>query len=112
MPATVRRLLEEIPLHVEDYPSAQVMRDTGASSRDELCGLYTGVPLPDRSVQQSGQLPDVITIYREGIRAAAADARGQVAPVALKEEIRKTILHELAHYHGMDEDELTDLGYD
>ena len=111
LPSLVHRLLQKIPLHVEDYPSAEVMQRTGVTYRDELCGLFTGVPMTGQSVEQSGNLPDVVTIYREGIVAASVDSRGRVRIRRLKEEIRKTILHELAHYHGIDEDELNQLGY-
>jgi predicted Zn-dependent protease with MMP-like domain len=108
----VHAALERIPLHVEDYPSRQVMRQLGVRRRDELCGLYTGVPLTERSLEHPPGLPDVVTIYREGIVAAAADDRGRVSPRTLKEEIRKTILHELAHHHGLSEEELAELGYE
>ncbi|MBN2476263.1 MAG: metallopeptidase family protein [Pirellulales bacterium] len=111
LPAAIHELLEQVPLHVEDYPSAEVMAKTGARYRDELCGLYTGIPLPSRSVLHSGTLPDVVTIYREGILEMARDARGRIRPDRLRREIRTTILHELAHHHGLDEDELRELGY-
>ena len=111
MPPMVHDLIESVPLHVEDYPSARVMAELGVRYREELCGLYTGIPLTDRSVGQSGTMPDVVTIYREGIVAIAADLDGQVRPDRLRQEIRTTLLHELAHHHGMDEDELRQLGY-
>jgi len=111
MPPLVHELIERVPLHVEDYPSAQVMADMGVPYREGLCGLYTGIPLPNRSVQHSGTLPDVVTIYREGILESARDAYGRVRTNRLRDEIRITILHELAHHHGLGEDELRELGY-
>jgi predicted Zn-dependent protease with MMP-like domain len=54
---------------------------------------------------------DFVTIYREGILALVEDEQGRITTKAVREEIRKTILHELAHYHGIDEDELWELGY-
>jgi predicted Zn-dependent protease with MMP-like domain len=111
MPPLVHELIEKVPLHVEDYPSAEVMAKTGVRRRNHLCGLYTGVPLTQRSVLHSGTLPDVVTIYREGILAASSGASGRIRKDRLKREIRTTILHELAHHHGLDEDELRDLGY-
>lgn len=111
LPPLVHELIEKVPLHVEDYPSADVMAKTGVRHRSELCGLFTGIPLTDRSIRHSGTLPDVATIYREGILAAAADAYGRIRTDRLREEIRITILHELAHFHGLDEDELRQLGY-
>jgi predicted Zn-dependent protease with MMP-like domain len=111
LPPAVHELIEQVPLHVEDHPSRRLMAKMGVRHREQLCGLYTGIPLTDRSVQHSGTLPDVVTIYREGILAAARDARGRVRADRLRREIRTTVLHELAHHHGLDEEELRELGY-
>jgi predicted Zn-dependent protease with MMP-like domain len=111
LPPMVHDLIEQVPLHVEDYPSPQVMAELGVKYRDELCGLYTGIPLDRRSITQSGNLPDVVTIYREGILAAAADSSGRVSRKRLRGQIRITILHELAHHHGISEKDLEELGY-
>jgi predicted Zn-dependent protease with MMP-like domain len=112
MPPRIHELIDEVPLHLEDYPSPQVMREMGVGYRDELCGLYTGIPITEKSIEHSGQLPDVVTLYREGILAAAIDRHGRVSKKRLRREIRVTILHELGHYHGLDEDELRRLGYE
>ena len=111
MPPMIHELIEQVPLHVEDYPSRRVMESTGVEYPEQLCGLYTGIPLTERSVMQSGTLPDVVTIYREGILAAAADRNGRIRTKPLLRQIRITILHELAHHHGLDEDDLRKLGY-
>ena len=111
LPPLVHELIEKVPLHVEDYPSARMMVRLGVRYRGQLCGLYTGVPLTDRSVQHSGTLPDVVTVYREGVLNSARDAGGRIRTDRLRREIRTTILHELAHHHGLDEDELRELGY-
>ena len=87
------------------------MRDRDVEYLDDLCGLYTGIPLTQRSIEHSGTLPDVVTIYREGILTAAADRHGRIRNDRLREEIRITILHELGHHHGLTEDDLRELGY-
>ena len=110
MPAQVHDLLEQVPLHVEDYPSEEIMDQRDVEYLDELCGLYTGIPIGDRSIWHSGTLPDVVTIYREGILSAAADAAGRINSRRVREQIRITILHELGHHHGMTEEELQKLG--
>jgi predicted Zn-dependent protease with MMP-like domain len=112
MPPLVHQLLEKVPLYVEDYPSDQIMKEMELQYRDDLCGLYTGIPLNERSISQSGQLSDVVTIYREGIWSLAADDSGHVSRKQLRHDIRITILHELAHHHGLSEEELEELGYD
>ena len=111
MPPLVHELIERVPLHVEDYPSADVMERTGVRYIDSLCGLYTGIPIGEKSVWHSGVMPDVVTIYREGILSVAADRTGRIATERLREEIRITIFHELAHHHGLNEDDLQKLGY-
>ena len=111
MPLSVHELIERVPLHVEDYPSAEVMERIGVRYIDSLCGLYTGIPIGDKSVWHSGVMPDVVTIYREGILSVAADRTGRITTERLREEIRITILHELAHHHGLNEDDLHKLGY-
>lgn len=111
MPPLIHELIEKVPLHVEDYPSDDVMDRMDVQYIDDLCGLYTGIPIGDKSVMHSGTMPDVVTIYREGILSAAADKHGKITTDRLREEIRITILHELAHHHGLTEAELTRLGY-
>jgi predicted Zn-dependent protease with MMP-like domain len=111
LPPLIHELIEQVPLHVEDYPSEEVMQRTGAEYLDDLCGLYTGIPIGQKSVTHSGTLPDVVTIYREGILTAAADRHGRITSKRLREEIRITVLHELAHHHGLTEEELKKLGY-
>ena len=111
LPSLVHELIERVPLHVEDYPSEEMMRRLRVRHIDVLCGLYTGIPIGEKSVMHSGTMPDVVTIFREGILSAAADAHGRIRTDRLREQIRITILHELAHHHGLTEQELRELGY-
>jgi predicted Zn-dependent protease with MMP-like domain len=111
LPPMVHELIEKVPLHVEDYPSDEVMDRMGIEYIDDLCGLFTGIPIGEKSIWHSAPLPDVVTIYREGILSASADDQGRIRTDRLREQIRITILHELAHYHGLTEDELQKLGY-
>ena len=111
LPQQVHELLDEVPMIVEDYPSPQIMRKMGVRRRGDLCGLYTGIPLTDRSVEHSGVLSDAVHIFREGILSMATDRRGRIDEEELRRQIRITILHELGHHHGFDEDDLEALGY-
>ena len=85
---------------------AIVVEDENAEDPD-LFGLYTGIPLTDRgSGSYAGVLPDKIAIYRVPLEAEFGDDRE-----LLEEEIRVTVLHEIAHHFGIDEDRLDELGW-
>jgi predicted Zn-dependent protease with MMP-like domain len=111
LPAEAKKLFDDVPMVVDDYPSREVLQRTGVRHRAALCGLYTGVPLIHRSVMQSGIPSDVIHIYREGILRQATSRSGEINAEKLRGQIRITILHELGHHHGMTEKELRGLGY-
>ena len=116
LPAEVHELLEEVPLLVEDYPSDDILEAFDLEYRDDLCGLHDGIALTDRSVEAptpDDGIPDHILIYREGIVAHAANVEGRRRPsdAAVRREIRITILHEIGHHFGLDEDDLDRLGY-
>ncbi len=111
LPESLRALLDQVPVYVEDYPSRKIMRQMGVTRRDELCGLFTGVPITEQSPSDPQLLPPYVTLYREGILAATREIHGRITPKTLREQIRITLLHELAHYHGLDERQLEDLGY-
>lgn len=112
LPPLVHELIAKVPLHVEDYPSERIMRRLRVRYGDQLCGLFTGIPLSDKSIEHSGTLPDVVTIYREGILARAVGRDGRISVKRLRKEIRITILHELGHYHGLNEGDLRQMGYE
>lgn len=111
MPEQVHRLLDEVTMYVEDHPSRETMVRLRVRRRDQLCGLYTGIPLGSRSVEHSGILSDAVYIFREGIMSLATDRHGNIDQDELCRQIRLTVLHELGHHHGMSEKELRKLGY-
>lgn len=111
LPQTVHRLLDEVPMIVEDYPSPQIMRKMNVRRRGDLCGLYTGIPLTERSVEHAGVLSDAIHLFREGVLGLAVGPDGRIDEPELQRQIRITILHELGHYHGLTEEDLEELGY-
>jgi predicted Zn-dependent protease with MMP-like domain len=72
---------------------------------DELLGLYEGVALTERDSDYSGSLPDAITIYRETL-LDVCDSEEEVV-----EEVAITVIHEIAHHFGIDDDRLHELGW-
>ena len=101
----VERAIASLPPELRE-----AVRNVDISVEDELpedpdCfGLYEGVPLPERG-DWAGAIPDRIRIFRLPLVESFPD------PDELEREIRITVLHELAHYFGIDEDRLEDLGY-
>ena len=111
LPQQVQDFMNDVPLVVEDYPSPEIMRRLRVRGRSALCGLYTGIPLINRSIHHWGVPSDVIHIYREGILCQAGLRQGQVDVEELRNQIRFTILHEYGHHVGLTERDLRDLGY-
>lgn len=72
---------------------------------DELLGLYEGVALTERDSDYSGSLPDAIFIYRDAL-LEVCDSEDQVV-----EEVAITVIHEIAHHFGIDDDRLHELGW-
>lgn len=112
LPDRFREWIEEVPVVVEDRPSSDLVRDLGMDDDEGLAGLHSGISLTERSVEDHAGLPDEIRIFREGVVDLAGGWSGPDAPVRLAREIRITLLHELGHHFGLDEDDLADLGYD
>ncbi len=102
----VRKALDSLPPNIAAglRNVAVVVEDENLDDPD-LFGLYHGVPLPERG-DGAGLLPDKISIYRIPLEESFHD------PAELREEIRITVLHELAHYFGIDEDRISELGYE
>ena len=111
LPPQVTEFMERVPLFVEDYPSPQVMRKMRIRHPANLLGLYSGVPLIERSVDQTRMMSDVIHIYRLGILSQSRSRDGGFDETELRRQIRKTILHEYGHHVGLSERELRQLGY-
>jgi predicted Zn-dependent protease with MMP-like domain len=131
MPPKIHALLEEVPVIVDDRPEGPLLKsllgEFGIDERDKaevedfaatLCGLHSGVPLTERSVETGSSLPEDIHIFREGIVDLAGgwdpqDGEGaEDVDDAVYEEIMITLLHEIGHHFGLDEDQLAELGYE
>lgn len=122
LPRRLKSLLDEAPLIVEDRPSPGLLQELGidADEADTLCGLHSGTPLTHRSVEHGHDLPETIHLFREGIVEEAGgwelrtdnDGREVGGDGRVMDEIRITLLHEIGHHFGLDENDLAELGYD
>lgn len=105
--ALVEEALDEIPDElfalVENCVIA--VEDDAPADDPDLFGLYEGVPLTERDTAYSGFLPDRIRIFRNTI-LAACDTEDDVV-----DEVYVTVVHEVAHFFGIDDDRLDELGY-
>jgi predicted Zn-dependent protease with MMP-like domain len=115
LPDEIRSWLDEVPVVVLDRPTPQMLRDLGVDPADEeeagtICGLHSGVALTERSVDR-GDLPSVIHIFREGIVNLAGGWDQPEADDEVFSEIWITLLHEIGHHFGLDEEDLEELGY-
>lgn len=105
LPDRFQRAIDNVEFVIEEWPSPELMADVGVPEGDTLLGLYEGIPLTERTQDYGMVTPDVITLFQGPIE----DAAGQ-DPVAIRTEVRHTVLHELAHYFGIDDDRLMQLG--
>ena len=104
LPDFFREKLSNVEVLVADWPTPAEVRAAGARSRYELLGLYQGIPLTHRTGNYTMVLPDKITIYRMPIERICRSRR------AIVRQVRRTVLHELAHHFGISDDRLRELG--
>ena len=105
LPAAFARWVAEVSIVVEDEPSPRLLREMGLGDNEELLGLFSGFAITRRSVDDTGRLPSQIMIFRRPLMDMCRNRE------ELAREIRRTLLHELGHYAGFDEDELDEMGY-
>ncbi len=103
LPPELSTLLDNVAIVVDDWPEYSTPLVSGDPG-DALYGLYEGVPLTERGAGYYGMLPDKITIFRGPLeRDFPRDE--------LEEQIRITVVHEIAHHFGLNDDRLEELGW-
>jgi predicted Zn-dependent protease with MMP-like domain len=103
IPAPFREALAEVAVVIDDEPTSDQRRDNHLADGEMLYGLYEGVPRIEYGADWSG-IPNRITLFRLPLEEDFAD------PDELAEEVRITVIHELAHHLGIDDDRLDALG--
>ena len=103
IPSPFRDALAEVAIVIDDEPTSQQRRDNELPDGESLYGLYEGVPRTEYGADWSAA-PNRITLFRLPLEEDFAD------PVELAEEVRITVIHELAHHLGIDDDRLDELG--
>ncbi|MBI4514627.1 MAG: metallopeptidase family protein [Deltaproteobacteria bacterium] len=106
LPEEFAARLENVEVVVEDEPAPDLLREMELDPRrDTLFGLYQGVPLSDRGAGYGMVLPDRITIFYRPL------VRTYHTPGAIRRQIKKTVVHEVGHFFGLDDDEIRAAGY-
>ena len=108
LPAELREKMQNVQIVIEDWPEPELLEEMGLDpDQDILYGLYLGTPLTEREFDAVAPLPDKISIYQKALEEDFGDDVEE-----LKREIRTTVVHELAHHFGIEDDELEELGWE
>lgn len=107
LPEPFRQRMENVRIVIEDVDSPAQRRQAGLGRSSMLLGLYEGVPLPRRGIDYGvvPVMPDTITLFQKNIESIARSESD------VRRQIRETLIHEIAHHFGMDEDEIREAGY-
>ncbi len=100
LPEEFADLLENVAVMVAEEPDPEDLVELGLEPDEELFGLYQGIPLDDRGTFYQGAMPDRVFLYRGPI-LRHCESRRQVI-----REIRDTLVHELGHHFGLDEEDM------
>jgi len=105
LPTGLRERINNVAIVVENAPSPAQLRRSSVPPGNTLLGLYEGIPLTQRTSHYGNVVPDKITLFQAPIEAAAG-----YDPARIRKQVRRTVLHELAHYFGIGDDRLEELG--
>ncbi len=103
-PDEIKKHLHNILITVKNSPS-DIEDYTGAADKDSILGLFVGIPLIEKSITYPQLYPDIIYLFQSNLEKICETAE------QLEEEIEITVVHEIAHYVGMTEERLEELGY-
>ena len=106
LPEEFRQALDNLAIVVEDWPDPEMVEEITGDPEEVIYGLFTGTPLPERRLEDSGDLPPVIALYQGPLEEDFPDQS------ELTREVETTLIHELAHFMGFDEDEVRKYGYE
>ncbi len=106
VPPQFRQYMENLAVEIRQRPTPELLKRLKVRGGRDLLGVYHGTALTDKSVEAPFEYPETIFIFQRSIEALC-DTRRDVV-----EQVRVTVLHEIGHHFGMDEDDLEELGYD
>jgi predicted Zn-dependent protease with MMP-like domain len=100
----IREVLEDTAFFVQPLPPEELLKDCVPPLDPQLLGLFVGHNLLERTVQDSGRLPNTMYLFQKNLERAVSSRE------ELEEEIRITVLHEIGHHLGWDEEDLEKRG--
>ncbi len=106
IPPEIREHLDNLVISVKKRPSREMLREMDLPPDEPLLGLFDGIPLIEQSVTSPPLFPATIYLFQEPLEEICETLE------ELEEEIEVTVVHEVAHFVGMDEERLAELGYD
>jgi predicted Zn-dependent protease with MMP-like domain len=96
LPDPFRRFLDDVVLRVEEFADDDVLAELGIEDPFDLSGLYTGRPIGEKSVSDSGALPDMIHLFRRSLLEEWVETG-----VPLEALVRHVVIHEVGHHFGL-----------
>ena len=106
IPEEIRRYLDNILITVQDWPPEELLEEMGLPADEPLLGVYQGASLAERSTFNPPLYPDTIFIFQGPLEEMCETID------ELEEQIEITVVHEVAHFIGFDEERLAELGYE
>lgn len=106
LPAEFEKYMENLSIDIQPRPTRELLRSMRIPRRELLLGVYHGVPLTEKSVSSTVEYPEQVVIFQRNVEAVC-DSEDEIV-----EQVRKTVLHEVGHHFGLDEEELRRLGYE
>jgi predicted Zn-dependent protease with MMP-like domain len=101
LPARFRSLCEDLVIHVDDFPTEEVIEQMAASSEFDLLGLFHGVGLPFRSDSAPVQMPNMVWLYRRPILDYWAEHDETLGAI-----VTHVLVHEIGHHFGLSDDDI------
>ena len=101
LPAHFRELCQDLVIRVDDFPTDEVLDRMGAETDFDLLGLFQGVGLPFRSESISGQMPNMIWLYRRPILDYWAEHDETLGAI-----VTHVLVHEIGHHFGLSDDDM------
>jgi predicted Zn-dependent protease with MMP-like domain len=103
LPRRFKEKIANVAIVVEDWADEETLRELGIEPPDTLYGLYRGIDLTRRDTSYGNVLPDTIHMYQGPVEEDCADAEEKA------ELVRDTVIHEIGHYFGLDDDTMEDI---